>query len=730
MLSLKAAESGVFIAKNAASSDNFRIVGGELSHWDGEQRRWVPIVDGPHLSALCCELYTSYGGVVASLSDAVEGRVGSLARGRINAYFARRQLGNHTTPAHLWGFKGGVFNVLYPGELRPAEKDDFVTHFLPYDIEMGAELPRELVSVIFSAVEQSDAMTSLLLDLLAYIMFDNNRFQRFFSWYGIGGAGKGLLTRLLIALLGRNRCYSLDTDALYQGRSDQLVAADGKQLLILQEADRAMPKAKLKALTGEDMIQVRALYGAPFEFVFDGHFLMVSNPPFPESMVDTGILRRIVPIQFSRAAARPDLTLEPRLLRMLGQICGALFDRWQERVKGWTDFPTTGEIKRDLEFYTMQEDSPKAWLVENVKKDADGVLKMSDMMARYEMEKGELSGKDRDRVKKAFQRAIRSDLGVKLKNGREYAASWITEGDTQTSVEHTQESVVPQPIEASNLLESEENTTKPQGVDEMKADLYWRVTDKQPGGERFGAVLWNGEMSKDAVLKVRVGELDKRELPALMPSINKSTGHSTGTAGRADENLIAFHTGWLVFDVDNVEGDINDTKRRIAGQNFVTAVWLSPSGKGLKFLTHLSWKPESVDAHKAVYLDVVRYFECLGIELDKTCANPSRLCFLSYDELPILNFEAEPFRPTVGSRPFDWGFPIDGPWPSGKRHRMLTECAAHYARTTSAKLFEEQVRPRLRATFEWEKRERLDDNPALLKEFNEAVDSALNKFGK
>lgn len=728
MLSLKAAESGVFIAKNAAASDNFRIVGGELSHWDREQRRWVPIVDGPHLSALCCDLYTQAGGMVASLSDAVEGRVGSLARGRINADFARRQLGNHTTPAHLWGFKGGVFDVSEPGQLRPPEKDDFVTHFLPYDIECGAELPSELVNVIFSAVEQSDAMTDLLLDLLSYILFDGNRFQRFYSWYGIGGAGKGLLTRLLIALLGRNRCYSLDTDALYQGRSDQLVKADGKQLLILQEADRAMPKAKLKALTGDDMIQVRALYGAPFEFVFDGHFLMVSNPPFPENMVDTGILRRIVPIQFSRAAQRPDLSLEPRLMSMLGQICGALFDRWQNRVKRWAEFPTTDEVARDLDFYTMQEDSPKTWLVDCVKKDADGELRMSDILNRYETEKGELKDKDRERIKKSFQRALRSDLGVKLKNGREYAASWITEGDTQPGVDHTQESVEPEPIYASELLPERE---KPhQGVNEMKADLYWKVTDKRPSGWRFGCVLWNGEMVKDDVLKVRAGEKDKAELPALMPSIFKSiSSESTHARGvRNDESLMAFHNGWLVLDVDNVESDVNEVKRVIAKQDFVSVVWLSPSGKGLKFLVRLSRKPESVEEHKAVYLDIARYFKALGIEVDKTCANPSRLCFLSWDELPIFNFDAEPFKPAVGARPFDLNYPIDGPWPEGQRHKMLTACAAHYVRTTSPKLFKDQVAPRLQATFEWEKREALKDNPKLAKEFNDAIDSAVAKY--
>lgn len=727
---VEVANSGQFIAKNAAASDNFRIVGGQLSHWDKAALKWLPIVDQQHLAALCCELYAVNRtlGLTATLTDAVEGRVGRLASGRINADFAKRGLSNVSTPRNLWGFASGVFDVNNPQDgIRKADKGDYVTHFLPYDMEANAELPGELANVIFSAVEQSDAMTGHLLDILCYILFDDNRFQRFFSWYGIGGAGKGLLTRLVIALLGRNRCYSLDTDALYQGRSDQLVAADGKQLLVLQEADRAMPKAKLKALTGEDVIQVRALYGAPFEFTFDGQFLMVSNPPFPESMVDTGILRRIIPIQFSRAAAQPDLTLEPRLLSMLGRICGALFARWQSRVKDWIEWPMQREVLRDLEFYKFQEDSPKAWLIEHVKKDVDGALKMSEILTRYEMEKGELKDKERERIKKAFQRAIRSDLGVKLKNSREYAASWIT-GDEPTpdSEEHTQDSVqtpnLDAAIDAHDLLPEETGELK------MQADLYFRVTDKKPAGDRFGSVLWSGEMCKDEVLNIRAGRMNKTKLPALTPSIHSASGQENRLKSRrTDENTIRFHNGWLVFDVDDVE-DVSSVKRKLLNLGFVTASWVSPSGNGVKFLVQLAGKPPTIEAHKAVYMDVVRAVKATtGLECDESCANPSRLCFLSWDELPMLNFSAASYRPSVGARAFDLDFPIDGPWPEGERHKMLVKCAAHYWQTVS-KDYWPQIVQRLRATFEWEKRENLADNPALKKEFDDAIRSVERKY--
>ena len=715
---ISASMSGTFIAKNAAVSDNFRIIGGQLSHWDKQASRWIAIVDQQHLAAVCCETYAVNRtlGLTATLSDAVEGRVGRLASGRINADFAKRNLKNVMTPNHLWGFKDGVFDVHRPSEgMRQADKSDYITHFLPYSINPDAELPPELTNVIFSAVEQSDSMVDYMLDLLCYILFDENRFQRFFSWYGIGGAGKGLLTRLVISLLGRNRCYSLDTDALYQGRSDQLVAADGKQLLVLQEADRAMPKAKLKALTGEDVIQVRALYGTPFEFVFQGQFLMVSNPPFPESMVDTGILRRLVPIQFSRAATNPDLSLEPRLLGALGEICGALFSRWSKGVRQWSEWPMPGEVKRDLDFYRFQEDSPKAWLLDNVKKDVDGSLKMSDLLTRYEIEKGELKDKDRERIKKAFQRSIRSDLGVKLKTSREYAASWIEDGDTQTSVDDTQDSVFTEPIDATNLIRDE-------GAIDMsnKVDYYKSVRNKLPDNQNFLGELWQGNICKEAVLAVRDGKADKATLPAMTPSV-------LGAETRTDEEAIKKHTGWLCFDVDNI--DPVRGKERVMAFKWVAAAWESPRGNGIKFLVRMHKAPSTIKQHKKVYEDICNAMATIAINCDKSCSNPSRLCFLSYDQVPMLQSHILHYHPAIGSREIDENFPLDGPWPKGQRHSMLIKCAAHYWQTTNAEHWG-HIKSRLQQTFEWEKKARLDENAALAKEFEKAIESAQRKFPK
>ena len=706
-LAIPASNSASFVARNAAESGNFRIVNGQRCHWESKRRQWIPVEDNRHLAALCLEYYAERAGIHATITDAVEQRAGGIIAGRLAYQWSKDGVNPQATPSTLWGFAEGVFDTKKPDDgLRLPERDDFLTHFLPYSIErVHAEIPRELSNVIFSALEQSDIMTGYLLDTLAYMLFGSNKFQKCFSWYGVGGAGKGLLTRLLIALLGRGRCYSMDADALYQGRSEQLVPADGKQLLIAQEAHRGIPKEKLKALTGEDSIQVRALYGMPFEFTFHGHLLMVSNPPFPDSLMDTGMMRRLVPVQFSKAATRPDLTLEPRLFGQLGIICGALFERWQQGVSQWNEWPIPIEVQRDLDYYANNESSPAAWIIENVKKDDGGSLSMADLMARYENEKGEVAGKERERVRKAFQRAIRSDLGAKLKDSRNWAASWADEIPTQGSVKHTPGSV---DVEMPN-----------NGEINMDCDYYPSKKARKPTSKVSAMNLWGERHGIEQVLR---GQRNKEDLPAVTPSVK-------GAAFRSNVNAMEFHNGWLCFDVDDLESEeeARKAKRYIVDEtDFVQVAWISPSRNGVKFLVRLARKPTTVAAHKAAYEDILdRIEQEIGVQCDRSCSDPARLCFLSFDELPVFNHDAEQYKPRLGAREFDLDFPIRGPWGESNRHKQLVRCAAHYAKTAGDK-WPEAIEM-LRSTFAQEKGvETL--NKTLTKEFREAIDSAERKY--
>ena len=50
---------------------------------------------------------------------------------------------------------------------------------------------------------------------------------------------------------------------------------------------------------------------------------------------------------------------------------------------------------------------------------------------------------------------------------------------------------------------------------------------------------------------------------------------------------------------------IEECKNYLKGCNFVYAVWVSPSGNGLKVLVRI---PDSIEEHKDYYIGIVKYF--------------------------------------------------------------------------------------------------------------------------
>ena len=95
---------------------------------------------------------------------------------------------------------------------------------------------------------------------------------------------------------------------------------------------------------------------------------------------------------------------------------------------------------------------------------------------------------------------------------------------------------------------------------------------------------------------------------------------------RKDDSLFE-HSGYIVLDFDNVS-DVQDTKHRIATDDYVYACWVSPSGNGIKALVEIT-NPER---HRDHFRALVKYFDNqYNLELDTSGANEARACYESYD---------------------------------------------------------------------------------------------------
>ena len=133
------------------------------------------------------------------------------------------------------------------------------------------------------------------------------------------------------------------------------------------------------------------------------------------------------------------------------------------------------------------------------------------------------------------------------------------------------------------------------------------------------------EKAREAKTKKEADEL-KKKLPAVCFS---------GTFSKRKDSELLEHSGYIVLDFDNV-ADIAQKRNELCSVGYITAVWISPSGKGLKALVQIEWKTK----HK-------EHFDSLMSEMpdiDKTGRNVSRLCFESYDPDLYYNPNAEVYN--------------------------------------------------------------------------------------
>lgn len=142
--------------------------------------------------------------------------------------------------------------------------------------------------------------------------------------------------------------------------------------------------------------------------------------------------------------------------------------------------------------------------------------------------------------------------------------------------------------------------------------------------------------SKERVLEIR-NQLDKEranKLKCHLPSICFS-GKFAGE--RLDKNL-EIHSGFLILDFDNVS-DIPIEIEKLKQKKYCYALWISPSGTGLKMLVKIA----DGNKHGEHFDSLLSEFP----QLDISGRNVSRVCYESWDENIYVNEKAEVYKKTL-----------------------------------------------------------------------------------
>jgi putative DNA primase/helicase len=268
-----------------------------------------------------------------------------------------------------------LFNVLNgtidlrTGQIREARREDLITRCAPVAYDKSATCPL-LESFLCRAMDGNDRMVAYLRRVTGCLLTGQPADRVFWFLYGGGGNGKSTLTDIFHALLGDYaRKTAADTLLAKQGGDgipNDLADLKGARLVTSAELSEArrLNEARIKDLTGRDIIKARFLRQEFFEFQATFKLFMYGNHRPIIRGTDEGIWDRVklVPFTVTIPEAERDEHL-PQKLR--GELPGIL--NWA--LAGCLEWQRDGlqhpeEVKAATLEYRQEQDPLEDFLAE------------------------------------------------------------------------------------------------------------------------------------------------------------------------------------------------------------------------------------------------------------------------------------------------------------------------------------------------------------------------------
>ena len=149
---------------------------------------------------------------------------------------------------------------------------------------------------------------------------------------------------------------------------------------------------------------------------------------------------------------------------------------------------------------------------------------------------------------------------------------------------------------------------------------------------------------QDVITQIRITQdkVVRRTLKCKLPAITPS-----GIFHRRNSNGLVEPSSLICIDIDGKDNpsisDMEKLKKRLGKLSYIMYVGLSASGTGLFCIIPYT----DYRNHKLYFNSLKLEFEKMGIIIDKSCSDITRLRLASYDEHPYLNWDAVPYEKTL-----------------------------------------------------------------------------------
>jgi len=324
-------------------------------------------------------------------------------------------------PLNLIPLQNGVFD-LETGEVREYRAEDFFTAKLPWRYNPKAQ-SKLIVPLIESILPQEETIT--LYELMAYCLFRDYPYQKFFLLFGRGSNGKSLFAKILERFLGKENVASVTLREFQHDRfaASRLYRKLGNICGELEYEDIERT-GLLKQLCGGDMVEADRKFREPIKFRNYAKLIFLTNEVPRSTDTTEAFYRRLFLIEFPKKF-KENPELEVRVATAEEEEYEALLLKVLETLKALKDrgfvFSRHKSLEETRELYLKLSSPLHTFIEEN----CEITYQSDDYIFKYEFkerfgqwlkEKGRTSYTDQ-RLKKEMQ-----SLG--LEEARKGSAGW------------------------------------------------------------------------------------------------------------------------------------------------------------------------------------------------------------------------------------------------------------------------------------------------------------------
>ena len=292
---------------------------------------------------------------------------------------------------YLLNVQNGTLD-LRRGKLQSHDKNDCLTKIcsVPFVEYPKGVLWQETVKQILP----DPGIRRWIQKFIGYCLTGSTQEEKFVIACGPGGCGKGTFFETIAAAMGDYKAVIpidilLATGVIDGGNNPtpELAKLPGERYVLSSESGkgRRLDEAKVKLLTGGDVITARRLHADSFEFKPAFKLILQTNfmPSISDSM-DKGIRRRLVIIPFVAKIEQQNLKLKQELLRpdnlsecLKWCVEGAML--WLR--EGLSELPKEAEEAAN-KFYA-ENDLLQQWLDERTETDAEAFLRFETALKDF-----------------------------------------------------------------------------------------------------------------------------------------------------------------------------------------------------------------------------------------------------------------------------------------------------------------------------------------------------------